>query len=397
VVALLVSHQSVDAAIVPQYVWLAVAMNVSDYEFDLPVELIAQDAAPRGASRLLALDRASGSRRHLSIADLPSILRAGDLLVVNNTRVFAARLLGRRFPSGGAVECLLLGSPDRSNLSAELELPRIPHPASRIPDAPIYDALMHPGQKLKPGSLVRFEGPAGVLTAEVLARHFQGRRTIRLSAEPGGDVDALDELIEALGHVPLPPYIKRADTLTDRERYQTVFARVRGSVAAPTAGLHFNTELLAALDRAGVERAEVTLHVGYGTFKPVRVQQIEDHIVDPEPYEISDGTAAAIARARRESRRVIAVGTTTTRALEDAARRGGGEVKAGRGMATIFIYPGHQFRVIDGLLTNFHLPASSLLMLVAAFGGREAVLDAYREAVAERYRFYSYGDAMLVI
>jgi S-adenosylmethionine:tRNA ribosyltransferase-isomerase len=215
-----------------------------------------------------------------------------------------------------------------------------------------------------------------------------------LSAEPGNDVDTL---IDALGHVPLPPYIKRADTLADRERYQTVFARVRGSVAAPTAGLHFNAELLAALDRAGVERAEVTLHVGYGTFKPVRVEQLEDHVVDPEPYEISDGTAAAIARARSERRRVIAVGTTTTRALEDATRRGGGEVIAGRGIATVFIYPGHQFRAIDGLLTNFHLPASSLLMLVAAFGGREAVLDAYREAVAERYRFYSYGDAMLVL
>lgn len=370
-------------------------MNLSEFEFEFPVELIAQNAAPRGTSRLLALDRASGSRRHLSIADLPSLLRAGDLLVVNNTRVFAARLLGRRVPSGGAVECLLLGSPDTSNPSEESELPRIPEPASLIPGAArIYDSLMHPGQKLKPGALVRFAGPAGVLTAEVLARHFQGRRTIRLSAEPGGDVD---HLIEALGHVPLPPYIKRADTPTDRERYQTVFARVRGSVAAPTAGLHFNTELLAALDRAGVERAELTLHVGYGTFKPVRVQQIEDHVVDPEPYEISDRTAAAIARARREGRRVIAVGTTTTRALEDAARRGGGEVRAGRGMATVFIYPGHQFRVIDGLLTNFHLPASSLLMLVAAFGGREAVLGAYRDAVAERYRFYSYGDAMLVI
>jgi len=371
-------------------------MNVSDFEFDLPVELIAQDAAPRGTSRLLALDRASGSRRHLSIADLPSILRAGDLLVVNNTRVFAARLLGRRFPSGGAVECLLLGSPpEKSDPGGEPASLRIADPASRIPEASrIYDALMHPGQKLKPGSLVRFEGPAGVLTAEVLARHFQGRRTIRLSAEPGNDVDTL---IDALGHVPLPPYIKRADTLADRERYQTVFARVRGSVAAPTAGLHFNAELLAALDRAGVERAEVTLHVGYGTFKPVRVEQIEDHVVDPEPYEISDGTAAAIARARSERRRVIAVGTTTTRALEDATRRGGGEVIAGRGIATAFIYPGHQFHAIDGLLTNFHLPASSLLMLVAAFGGREAVLDAYREAVAERYRFYSYGDAMLVL
>jgi S-adenosylmethionine:tRNA ribosyltransferase-isomerase len=360
-------------------------MKASDFEFDLPVELIAQHAAPRGSSRLLVLDRASGARRHASIAELPTLLRPGDLLVVNDTRVFAARLLGRRFPSGGAVECLLLGSPPSD---AAVGSPTS-DPASRI-----CDALMHPGQKLKPGSLVRFEGPAGILTAEVLARHFQGRRTIRLFTDPGGDVDAL---IDALGHVPLPPYIKRADTTADHERYQTVFARVRGSVAAPTAGLHFTRGLLAALEHAGVERTEVTLHVGYGTFKPVRVEEVEDHVVDPERYEISEKTAATIVRARENGRRVIAVGTTTTRALEDSARRGEGRVVAGRGTATLFIYPGHRFQAIDGLLTNFHLPSSSLLMLVAAFAGREKVLDAYREAVAERYRFYSYGDAMLVL
>jgi S-adenosylmethionine:tRNA ribosyltransferase-isomerase len=393
-------------------------MNVTDFAFDLPVELIAQEAAPRCTSRLLVLDRATGSRRHRSFADLPAVLRRGDLLVVNNTRVFAARLLGHRVPSGGAVECLLLGpvqDPDLS-LSRDATDPasRIPHPgsrdatdpASRIPDpdsrdadaakptSRIYDALMHPGQKLKSGSRVRFEGPEGALIAEVLARRFQGRRTIRLFVEGPGDVDTL---VDALGHVPLPPYIKRSDTPADRERYQTVYARARGSVAAPTAGLHFTTELLAALDDAGVERAEVTLHVGYGTFKPVRVERIEDHVVDPEPYEIPESTAASIARAKREGRRVVAVGTTTTRALEDAARRGNGSVAAGKGIATVFIHPGHVFRAIDGLVTNFHLPSSSLLMLVAAFAGREAVLDAYREAVAERYRFYSYGDAMLIV
>ncbi len=363
-------------------------MKASDFDFHLPDELIAQQAAPRGTSRLLILDRASGSRRHASIADLPSILAAGDLLVVNNTRVFPARLLGRRVPSGGAVECLLLGpAPDAAPASESA--PGAPDSSSRR-----YDALMHPGQKLKPGSLVRFEGAAGVLMAEVLARRFHGRRTIRLSAQSGGEVDAL---IDALGHIPLPPYIKRPDTAGDRDRYQTVFARERGSVAAPTAGLHFSAEVLSALERAGVERAEVTLHVGYGTFKPVRAEQVEDHVVDPEPYEIPEATAAAIARARSEGRRVIAVGTTTTRALEQAAAAQGGHIAPGRGTATLFVYPGHHFLTIDGLLTNFHLPSSSLLMLVAAFAGRDRVLEAYRDAVAHRYRFYSYGDAMLIL
>jgi S-adenosylmethionine:tRNA ribosyltransferase-isomerase len=203
-------------------------------------------------------------------------------------------------------------------------------------------------------------------------------------------------LIDALGHVPLPPYIRREDTAADRERYQTVFARARGSVAAPTAGLHFTTGLLEALAARGVERAEITLHVGYGTFKPIKVDRVEDHVVDPEPYSISEDVAAAINRARGEGRRVIAVGTTTTRALEDAARRGGGVVGPGTASAEVFIHPGFEFQVIDGLLTNFHLPKSSLLMLVCAFAGRERVLAAYAEAVRERYRFYSYGDAMLV-
>ncbi len=350
-------------------------MDVADFNFNLPDELIAQEAAPRGASRLLVLDRASGMCRHTTIAELPSLLVSGDLLVVNNTRVIAARLLGRRVPSGGAVECLLLGTPTAGE-------PRL------------ADALMHPGQKLKPGAIVRFEGPAGVLMGEVIERHFHGRRTIRLWAESGGDVDGL---IDGLGHVPLPPYIKRGDTVADRERYQTVFARVRGSVAAPTAGLHFTPDLLAGMAGRGVERAEITLHVGYGTFKPVRVTRVEDHVVDPEHYEIPEDTARAIARAKRDARRVIAVGTTTTRALEDAAARGDGVSAAGPGTASLFIYPGHRFRAIDGLLTNFHLPSSSLLMLVAAFAGQEKILSAYREAVERRYRFYSYGDAMLIV
>jgi S-adenosylmethionine:tRNA ribosyltransferase-isomerase len=251
---------------------------------------------------------------------------------------------------------------------------------------------MHPGQKLKPGARVVFEGGGRRLHGEVLARLFHGRRRIRLTVEDGTVAGAID----AIGHMPLPPYIHRPDTAADRERYQTVFAATRGSIAAPTAGLHFDAPLLAALDAAGVLRTAVTLHVGYGTFKPVRVDDVEAHVVDPEPYAISSQAAAAINAALDEGRRIVAVGTTTTRAIEHAATAGDGRVAAGRADADLFIYPGFEFRVIGGLLTNFHLPKSSLLMLVSAFAGRERVLDAYREAVAQRYRFYSYGDAMLI-
>ncbi|HEY7055880.1 MAG TPA: tRNA preQ1(34) S-adenosylmethionine ribosyltransferase-isomerase QueA, partial [Vicinamibacterales bacterium] len=388
-------------------------------------------------------------------------LRRGDLLVVNDTRVFPARLLGRRVPSGGNVECLLLA---REDPDARIE---VAHPGEQI-----WSALVHPGQKLKPGSRMVFEARAATgatdstratdhtdlrqatddtddtdlrratddtdlrratddtdlrrttddtdlrqatddtvhkqateddtddtehpraLHAEILERQFFGRRRIRLWADEGSSIDAI---VDAIGHVPLPPYIHRPDARADRERYQTVFADTRGSVAAPTAGLHFDRALLDALETAGVTRATVTLHVGYGTFKPVRVDDIDDHVVDPEPYSISAASAGAIDAARGEGRRVIAVGTTTTRALEDAAIRGRGRVIAGPGEATVFIRPGFAFKAIDGLLTNFHLPRSSLLMLVSAFAGRERVLAAYVQAVARRYRFYSYGDAMLVV
>jgi S-adenosylmethionine:tRNA ribosyltransferase-isomerase len=261
---------------------------------------------------------------------------------------------------------------------------------------------MHPGQKLKSGAVVRFEHEAGVLIAEVLERQFFGRRRVRLwseasgAAQPGSSPD-IDALVDAMGHVPLPPYIHRGDTPEDRERYQTVFATERGSIAAPTAGLHFDEALVEAIADAGVRRVTVTLHVGYGTFKPVRVEDVEAHVVDPEPYEISTTAAAAINGALDAGRRVVAVGTTTTRALEDAARRGGGRIRPGRARAEVFIYPGFEFQVVGGLMTNFHLPRSSLLMLVAAFAGRERVLAAYEEAIAQRYRFYSYGDAMLVV
>lgn len=348
-------------------------MLVSDFDFELPEELIAQEAAARGASRLMVVPRDGGDSVHDSmVSELPDLLRPGDLLVVNNTRVLAARLLGRREPSGGAVECLLL----------------------RRIDGDVWEALMHPGQKLKPGARVIFEGPTGVLHGDVLERRFFGRRTIRLATDAPAGVDAV---VDALGHMPLPPYIKRDDTAADRERYQTVFAARRGSIAAPTAGLHFTPGILAALEARGVERQEITLHVGYGTFKPVRVTDVEAHEVDPEPYDISVTAAEAINAALAARRRIVAVGTTTTRCLEDAATRGKGRVLAGAAEATTFIYPGFEFRVIGGLVTNFHLPQSSLLMLVSAFAGRERVLAAYRDAVARGYRFYSYGDAMLVI
>jgi len=251
---------------------------------------------------------------------------------------------------------------------------------------------MHPGQKLKPGARVMFDGPR-TLRGEVLERHFFGRRIVRLWTDDGSDVSAA---IDAIGHVPLPPYIKRDAGAADRDRYQTMFARARGSVAAPTAGLHFTPALLDALSQHGVDVVELTLHVGYGTFQPVRVDRVEDHQIEAEHYEISDAAARSINRALDAGRRVIAVGTTSTRTLEAVGARSDGRIAPGTGAIDLFIYPGFVFRIIGGLLTNFHLPRSSLLMLVSAFAGREQVLAAYRAAIADGYRFYSYGDAMLI-
>jgi S-adenosylmethionine:tRNA ribosyltransferase-isomerase len=361
-------------------------MDVREFDFDLPPELIAQEpAADRAAARLLHLDRASGRIAHGHIADLPQRLDPGDLVVVNNTRVFPARLMGRRIPSGGSVECLLV----RREADEGQHGP--PHDATiRVPER--WEALMHPGQKLKPGARVEF-GADKLLHGEVLERRFFGRRLIQLWTDDWPSVDAA---VDAIGHVPLPPYIRRGDTVADRDRYQTVFARQRGSIAAPTAGLHFTPDVLEKMTARGVRHAEITLHVGYGTFQPVRVERVEDHRVAAEQYEISDAAAASIESARRKGGRVVAVGTTTTRTLEAVARDNGGTIVPGAGATDLFIYPGFQFQVVGALLTNFHLPQSSLLMLVSAFAGRELVLTAYHTAVAEGYRFYSYGDAMLI-
>ena len=313
------------------------------------------------------------------MADLPELLSPGDLLVVNDTRVVPARIYGRRVPPGGIrsgqegarVELLLIEAAE-AGPGAEgggLE----------------WEALARPGRKARPGTRLRF---GDGLEAEVVAKGEDGRHRVRFSEPPGPHLDRL-------GHVPLPPYIKREDRPEDRERYQTVFARRPGAIAAPTAGLHFTPELLERLRERGVERTELTLHVGIGTFKPVTASLVHEHVMDAERYEISGGAAEAVRRTRDRGGRVVAVGTTAVRALESAGRDDG-TVEAGRGRTGLFIYPGYRFRVVDVLLTNFHLPRSTLLMLVCAFAGKERVLEGYEEAVREGYRFYSYGDAMLM-
>jgi len=354
-------------------------MDVREFAFALPPELIAQEPpAVRGSSRLLHVNRRTGARTHTTIDQVATFLDAGDVVVLNNTKVFPARLLGHRDPSGGAVECLLVSRLSSNEGGSE----------------EVWEALMHPGQKLAPGADVVFEGSHSEgLHGEVLARHFHGRRSIRLWTTSGVSVR---QAVDAIGHVPLPPYIKRDDSPEDRDRYQTVFARERGSIAAPTAGLHFTAQILDGLKAAGIQVVELTLHVGYGTFQPVRVADVEDHRLEAEPYDIPLSTVVALETAHANGKRVVAVGTTTTRTLEAVARANGGRLVAGAGQTDLFIYPGFEFRIVSGLLTNFHLPASSLIMLVAAFAGRTAVMEAYADAIAHGYRFYSYGDAMLI-
>ena len=336
--------------------------TLDDFDYQLPPELIAQQAVPRGESRLLVVGE-RGRRRHRGIADLPELLAPGDLLVVNDSRVLPARLFARRQPGGGRVELLLV----------ERLGPRR------------WTALARPGRRLRPGSRLETEGELGL---EIEGVDQEGLFTLR------GD-RPLMPVLERHGHVPLPPYIDRPDEPGDRERYQTVYARVPGSIAAPTAGLHFDDRLLAALDDRGVEVCGLTLHVGPGTFQPLRGRSLEEHRMAAERFEVTPRAAQQVAAARRRGGRVVAVGTTAVRTLETVAA-GDGLIAPGSGRTGLFIRPGHRFRVVDLLLTNFHLPRSTLLLLVCALGGRERVLAAYREAVAEGYRFYSYGDAMLV-
>jgi S-adenosylmethionine:tRNA ribosyltransferase-isomerase len=332
-----------------------------DFDYELPEERIAQEPAPRGESRLLVLD-AEGPERHRRVRDLPGLLRPGDLLVLNDTRVIPARLYGLR--GEGRMEVLLV---------------------EKLGDRE-WEALVRPGRRARPGTEILFEG----LTAEVVDKR-EDRYRLRFS-EP------VEPHLDRLGHIPLPPYIHRPehrpehrpDEAADRERYQTVFARTPGAIAAPTAGLHFSEGLLEEIAAAGIGIARVTLHVGIGTFKPVSAEKVEDHRMDRERYEVGEETAQAIRRTRESGGRIVAVGTTVVRTLESSAGL------AGSGSTELFITPGFRFRVVDVLLTNFHLPRSTLLMLVSAFAGRERVLAAYEEAIREGYRFYSYGDAMLV-
>jgi S-adenosylmethionine:tRNA ribosyltransferase-isomerase len=364
---------------------------VSDFHYHLPEELIAQEPlADRAASRLLRLERSndgfSGRLEDRQFREFPELLRPNDLVVFNNTRVFPARLYGRR---GG-----LKAQPvsERNPAAREFLHGRIEVLLTRqvSPEPNEWECLVRPGRKIGVGERLFF-GEQDELQAEVIARAEFGERRIRFDAPA-----AFWGQLEKIGHVPLPPYISREDSSGDRDRYQTVYARDRGSVAAPTAGLHFTAEIFARMKERGIETAEVTLHVGLGTFQPVRAEKVEEHKLHSEAYVIPKDAAEKIQRARRESRRIVAVGTTTVRTLEYAAQEGAGEVRADSGEANLFLYPGYKFRVVDALLTNFHLPQSTLLMLVCALGGKENVMRAYEHAVAERYRFYSYGDCMFV-
>ena len=368
-------------------------MLVSDFDYHLPEELIAQEPlAERAASRLLHLERDTGRHEDRAFREFPDLLRPDDLVVFNNTRVFPARLLGRR--AGLHAQAVSPRNPAAKEfLTGKVEV-LLTSPAGdrrRTRDDVVWNALVRPGRKIGLGERLLF-GPNDELQAEVVARGEFGERTLRFQPVP--DFFAL---VERIGHVPLPPYIARQDRAADRERYQTVYARERGSVAAPTAGLHFTPEVLARMEARGIERAEVTLHVGLGTFQPVHVEMVEEHKLHSEWFQIPENAARRINAALDAGRRVVAIGTTTVRTLEFAASQTpDGRLRAGSGEADIFIYPGFQFRVVGALLTNFHLPRSTLLMLVSAFGGREHLLAAYQHAVKERYRFYSYGDCMFI-
>lgn len=340
-------------------------MNVKDFDFELPQELIAQDPlADRSASRLLILNKKTGEICHDTFLSIERELQKGDCLVINNTKVIPARLYGIRLGTGAAVEVLLLKRREKD----------------------VWEVLTRPGKKTRPGTELSFGD--GLLTAEVLEVTKDGNRLIRFFYE-----GIFEEILDRLGQMPLPPYITHE--LKDKDRYQTVYAKYEGSAAAPTAGLHFTKELLDRLEAKGVIIAQVTLHVGLGTFRPVKVDVVEEHHMHSEFYQIEPEQAARINAAREAGGRIVAVGTTSCRTLESAADETG-VLQAGSGNTDIFIYPGYRFRMVDALITNFHLPQSTLIMLVSALAGREHVMAAYEEAVRQRYRFFSFGDAMLI-
>ena len=345
-------------------------MQLSEFEFELPESLIAQSPLDRrDASKMLVLDRSVDAWADHQFGQLPSYLESGDVLVVNNTRVFPARLIGQRIPSGGKAEIFLVKQVGKNS----------------------WEALVKPGKRLKEGAQVGFSDVD--LVATVGESTLEGRKIIHF--ETAHD---FYDVLNRVGQTPLPPYIKREEgpTRADDERYQTIFASQRGAIAAPTAGLHFTDEVRQSIQDKGVSIAEITLHVGYGTFKPVQVSDISKHKVDPEFVVINEQNAEKINAAKRKGGRVIAIGTTSTRALESFTNDQG-FVAPGEGFADLTIIPGYTFRIVDGLLTNFHLPGSSLLLLVSAFAGKGFVLDAYKHAVAQQYRFYSYGDCMLLL
>jgi S-adenosylmethionine:tRNA ribosyltransferase-isomerase len=349
-------------------------MLLSEFDYELPEELIAQQPLEqRDASRMLILDRATQTQEDSKFEVFPAYVRPGDVVVVNNTRVFPARLIGQREGTGGAVEILL---------------------AREVKPA-VWEALVRPAQRLKVGARLRFGDSS--LRAEVIECLVKGFRLLRFETESSEKIP-LETLLFEQGQTPLPHYIRRpgGESVDDSERYQTVFARERGAIAAPTAGLHFTPEVISAVQARGARVVEITLHVGYGTFEPVRVDNVEEHRVAPESFQIREEAASIINETRSQGGRVIAVGTTTTRALESSVNEQG-LVGAGAARSELTITPGYRFRITDALLTNFHLPRSSLLLLVSAFAGRDFTLAAYRHAVATRFRFYSYGDCMFVI
>lgn len=364
-------------------------MRVDEFDYELPPGLIAQRPLERrDASRMLVVERASGPLEDSQFSRFPDFVAGNELIVFNNARVIPARLFGKRAgvhsqkPSRKTV---------REHLSGNVEVF-----LTRKLEGDTWEALVRPGKKMQVGERVQFG--AGELEAEILSRGELGIRTVRFTSH---NALSIEENLEALGHVPLPPYIERPDEATDRQRYQTVYAQRPGAVAAPTAGLHFTPEILEKLKAKGCELCEVTLDVGLGTFQPVHTETLEEHKIHSEAYEIAPEAAEKIRQAKSKSRPILAVGTTVVRTLEDAAARAitagqGTLIAAGRAEAEIFLLPGHKFRVVDKLLTNFHLPKSTLLALVSAFAGRENILQAYRHAVDEHYRFYSYGDCMLI-